>query len=138
MYDVNLTLTFLFSGAGKTTLFNVLSKRDNDYDVYGDLRLNGARYDSDHLKMISGFVWQESLYLSHLTPREALLFNARLKLPKVVSKAEREKRVDDLIRAFDLEKCKSTFIGDDMLKGTTETISTVSIIYGLNSSFNDF
>ena len=103
------------SGAGKTTLFNVLSKRDNDYDVFGELRLNGMRYNSDTLKMISGFVWQESLYLSHLTPREALHFNARLKLPKVISKAERTKRVDDLLKAFDLDKCADTYIGGDML-----------------------
>lgn len=47
------------SGAGKTSLFNVLSKRDQTYDVVGSLKLNGASYDPDVLKMISGFVWQE-------------------------------------------------------------------------------
>ena len=105
------------SGAGKTTLFNVLAKRNKDYDVTGHLELNGKYYGSETLRAISGFVWQDALYHSHLTPREALHFAARLKLSSKITKTEREQRVDALLQAFDLEKCADTKIGNDVVKG---------------------
>lgn len=103
------------SGAGKTTLFNVLAKRNADYDVTGSLFLNGRPYDGDLLKIISGFVWQDPLYHSHLTPREALHFAARLKDPMSVE--QRTERVNNLLHAFDLERCSDTRIGNDTIKG---------------------
>jgi ATP-binding cassette subfamily G (WHITE) protein 1/ATP-binding cassette subfamily G (WHITE) protein 2 len=66
---------------------------------------------------MSGFVWQDALYHSHMTPREALEFAARVKLPSGLSKAEREERVDSLLHAFDLDKCQNTKIGGDAIKG---------------------
>lgn len=103
------------SGAGKTTLFNVLAKRNAEYDVGGSLLLNGRSYDGDLLKIVSGFVWQDALYHSHLTPREALHFAARLKEP--MSLADRTERVNNLLHAFDLERCADTRIGNDTIKG---------------------
>ena len=49
------------SGAGKTTLFNVLAKRTKDLIVTGQLTLNGKSYDTEVLKAISGFVWQGNI-----------------------------------------------------------------------------
>lgn len=105
------------SGAGKTTLFNVLAKRNKDYDVTGHLELNGHYYDTGVLRTMSGFVWQDALYHSHMTPKEALSFAAKVKLPSSLSKAERKERVDSLLQAFDLEKCANTKIGGDTIKG---------------------
>jgi ABC-type multidrug transport system ATPase subunit len=88
------------SGAGKTTLFNVLARRAATTIEYtGELLLNNRHYQSTTLRSCSGFVWQvslrpmaycinddpffqkDALYQTHLTPREVLNFSARLKLP---------------------------------------------------------
>lgn len=51
------------------------------------------------------------------TPREALEFSAALRLPKSVSKEDRTKMVNRLLRQLHLEKCADTRIGNDLLKG---------------------
>ena len=124
------------SGAGKTTLFNVLARRAATTIEYtGELLLNNRHYQSTTLRSCSGFVWQvslrpmaycinddpffqkDALYQTHLTPREVLNFSARLKLPSPLSAEERIRRVDSLLHAFDLKKCADTYIGGDSLKG---------------------
>lgn len=108
------------SGAGKTTLFNVLSKRSNAGFVVAqgtELLLDGQPYSRDDLRQCSGFVWQEPLFFSRLTCREHLMMCARLRRSE--TSEERRARVEHLLHELDLDRCADVMIGgeEDNKKG---------------------
>jgi ABC-type multidrug transport system ATPase subunit len=98
------------SGAGKSTLFSCLARRGNEMHVSGQLTLNGLSYDKADLAPISGFVFQDALMHSHIRTHEALRTAAELKLPRSMSKEDKNKRVETLMDAFDLRRCAKTKI----------------------------
>lgn len=88
------------SGAGKTSLLNILSDRINLRD---GAKLTGKRTINDTMKcddsnfgLVSGYVMQDDILYSHFTPREALSFAANLKLGHL-STEEKEKKINELI-----------------------------------------
>mmetsp|Transcript_17771 Transcript_17771/g.19818 ORF Transcript_17771/g.19818 Transcript_17771/m.19818 type:complete len:511 (+) Transcript_17771:1-1533(+) len=46
-----------------------------------------------------------------------LRYTAELKLPRDTTKTEREERVEEVLQMLDLESCRSTVIGDSLLRG---------------------
>ena len=58
---------------------------------------------------------QDDLLMETMTVKECLSFAASLKIKG--SKSERETVVNNIIRAFKLEKCENTLIGGHFLKG---------------------
>ena len=72
------------SGAGKTSLLNILSDRvstANGAKLNGDIMINDTmRMDDKNFGLISGYVMQDDILYAHFTPREALEFAANLKL----------------------------------------------------------
>jgi ABC-type multidrug transport system ATPase subunit len=75
------------SGAGKTSLLNILSDRITPKS--GDV-LSGERLINDKLKVddnnfgkISGYVMQDDILFACFTPREALTFAANMKLAHI-------------------------------------------------------
>ena len=74
--------------------------------------------DRTQFQRISGLVTQEDVFNSSLTVGETVKFAAALKL----SKGARADRVEEVIRALQLESCRNTYIGDDAnpyLKGVS-------------------
>lgn len=108
------------SGCGKTSLLNVLSGRIvsmNGHEVTGNFTINGKSVNPENLGSKVAFVTQEDSLCPTATPREALDFSARLRLPPSVSFEERKRMVDEAIQVLRLEKCADTMIGDEMIKG---------------------
>ncbi|CAF3776778.1 unnamed protein product [Adineta steineri] len=100
------------SGAGKTTLLNILTqRRPGTLKVTGDVRVNGTKMDRN-INRVSGYVQQEELFIASMTTREHLHFNAMLRLNRDVTKAERIKRVDELLDFLNLKKAEKTIIGE--------------------------
>lgn len=63
------------SGAGKTTLMNVLTARNlSKLSVHGTVRINGQLADVDTITALSAYVQQDDLFIGTLTVREHLLF----------------------------------------------------------------
>lgn len=60
---------------------------------------------------MTGFVAQEDILLGSLTPREALNFAAKLKLPATISDADKSKRVEALLASMGLSHVGNNFIG---------------------------
>ena len=107
------------SGAGKTSLLNILSDRITPKD--GDV-LSGERLINDKLKVddnnfgkISGYVMQDDILFAYFTPREALQFAANMKLAHL-SEQEREARINSLINDLGLKNSQNTQIGSVMRK----------------------
>lgn len=107
------------SGAGKTTMLNVLAGRQGKALRLdgGDIRINGKQVSSKALKSFTGFVTQEDVMEPFLTVKETISFYARLRLPASMSMAEKNQRVNETIRLLGLEKCKDTYIGNSAVKG---------------------
>ncbi|KAI3683721.1 hypothetical protein L1987_84235 [Smallanthus sonchifolius] len=106
------------SGSGKTTLLSLLGGRLTDPDPGGSITYNDQPY-SKFLKSRIGFVTQDDILFPHLTVRETLTYAALLRLPKTLTKQEKEKRASDVIRELVLERCQDTMIGGSFVRGVS-------------------
>lgn len=107
------------SGAGKTSLLNILSDR---VGLKPKDKLEGKMFFNDTIECnhsnfgkVSGYVMQDDILFMHFTPREALLFAANLKLGHLTQE-QRDKRVDTLIHELGLDGAQHTPIGSVLRK----------------------
>lgn len=105
------------SGAGKTSLFSVLSGHlppNKKMTVDGDIRVGGIQIDSTNQDVIRkrfAFVGQEDILHCTSTPREAIRFSARLRLARDISNDEIEALVDHYLVELGLVRCADSVIG---------------------------
>lgn len=106
------------SGAGKTTMLNVLAQRaPGSQKVSGEVRVNGSRVERRSFKAFSGFVTQEDVMQPFLTVEETIKFYARLRLPAKMSNKEKDQKVEEVITLLGLAKCRNTRIGNSIVRG---------------------
>ncbi|GMH83511.1 hypothetical protein TrVE_jg5561 [Triparma verrucosa] len=99
------------SGAGKTSLLNILSGRTNP--TTGNLFVNCKPLKSPQLiRDVSVYVQQDDCMLATQTVRETIEMSALLRLPMSWSKSAKLARAQEVIELFGLQKCESTYIGD--------------------------
>ncbi|KAE8125236.1 hypothetical protein FH972_020069 [Carpinus fangiana] len=106
------------SGSGKTTLLNLLGGRVRQPTVGGSITYNDQPY-SKFLKSRIGFVTQDDVLFPHLTVKETLTYAALLRLPKTLTKEQKEKRAVDVIFELGLERCQDTMIGGSFVRGVS-------------------
>lgn len=114
------------SGAGKTSLLNILSDRittGKGGKVKGKILIN----DSVELKgaafgALASYIMQDDVLFKSFSPREALTFAARLKLTNM-SEAEQDMRVEELLTDLNLVTVADELIGG----GKVKTISKSEI-----------
>jgi ABC-type multidrug transport system ATPase subunit len=90
------------SGAGKTSLLNILAKRiesNKEVTLTGDLLVNLRPYTMTQFATFASYVLQNDVLFETLTPREALTFVANLKFS---GEEEKERRVNETISALKL------------------------------------
>eukprot|EP00462_Mataza_sp_D1_P025918 CAMPEP_0175147448 /NCGR_PEP_ID=MMETSP0087-20121206/16001_1 /TAXON_ID=136419 /ORGANISM="Unknown Unknown, Strain D1" /LENGTH=563 /DNA_ID=CAMNT_0016432645 /DNA_START=38 /DNA_END=1726 /DNA_ORIENTATION=- len=107
------------SGAGKTTLLNVLAKRTktgSSIEQNGETLYFGQHMNSETKDRLA-YVMQEDALMATATPREALTFSARLRLPRSMSAQEQNERVEKMLSILGITKCADTMIGNVMIKG---------------------
>ncbi|PBK92073.1 hypothetical protein ARMGADRAFT_967383 [Armillaria gallica] len=106
------------SGAGKTTLVDILAQKPKSGRVTGTISFPGAT------KPRIGFVPQQDVLPPMLTVYEALLFAARLRLPESVSDSEKQARVVYIMDKLGISEVKNSRIGwGDAGGGKTRGIS---------------
>lgn len=106
------------SGSGKTTLLNLLGGRLTQPGVGGSVTYNDQPF-SKFLKSRIGFVTQDDVLFPHLTVRETLTYAAYLRLPKSLTKQQKEERALDVISELGLERCQDTMIGGSFVRGVS-------------------
>eukprot|EP00210_Caulerpa_lentillifera_P005025 g4799.t1 len=106
------------SGAGKTSLLDILSGY-RQVGVDGLVHVNGVtlRAGDRYMRKIAGYVQQDDVLPGTSTVFEYLLFNAALRMPREVTRHEKEKRVFDVIQQLGLSKIAHSFIGDQFTRG---------------------
>ena len=111
------------SGSGKTTLLNILAGRAGKASIAGaeltgEISLDGRVIDPIKERNEFAYVMSEDALFATLTPRESLMYAARLRLPHV-TQAERSEKVEKLISALKISNCADTLIGDERTKGVS-------------------
>lgn len=73
-----VTFIYFISGAGKTSLINVLTFRNiRSLVVSGDIKINDKVVNRDQMNDVSAYLQQEDLFLGTMTVREHLLFKVQ-------------------------------------------------------------
>ena len=87
--------------------------------INADIRLNNHRVDPTRMEVRKqiAFVAQEDSLQVTSTPREALRFSAKMRLPRETTEKELDILVEHLLHELGLEKCADIIIGGDLLKG---------------------
>ncbi|KAF8264261.1 hypothetical protein EI94DRAFT_1593905 [Lactarius quietus] len=98
------------SGAGKTSLIEILATKSKTGYTSGSVRFPGDPSRETRTPRV-GFVPQEDVLPPMLTVSEALLFAARLRLPEYVTDAEKRQRVEDVLEQLGLTHVRDARIG---------------------------
>lgn len=106
------TLTALMgvTGAGKTSLLDVLANRVTVGVVTGQMLVDGRQRDSSFQRK-TGYVQQQDLHLETSTVREALRFSALLRQPKSVPKEDKYAYVEEVIKMLGMNEYAEAIVG---------------------------
>ncbi|XP_068657017.1 ABC transporter G family member 9-like [Aristolochia californica] len=103
------------SGSGKTTLLTALGGRLHGH-LSGSVTYNDMPF-SKSMTRNTGFVTQDDDLYPHLTVTETLVYTARLRLPRKISKEEKVGLAMAVISLLGLTHCKDSIIGGGLVRG---------------------
>lgn len=106
------TLTALMgvTGAGKTSLLDVLANRITMGVITGEMLVDGRPRDGSFQRK-TGYVQQQDLHLETSTVREALIFSALLRQPHSIPREEKVAYVEEVIRMLEMEAYAEAVVG---------------------------
>ena len=85
-----LTALMGVTGAGKTTLMDVLAGRKTGGYIGGNITVSGYPKRQETFARISGYCEQNDIHSPHVTVYESLLYSAWLRLPSEVNAENRK------------------------------------------------
>ncbi|XP_020252372.1 ABC transporter G family member 31 isoform X3 [Asparagus officinalis] len=104
------------SGAGKTTLMDVLAGRKTGGYIEGDIKISGYPKEQSTFARVSGYVEQNDIHSPQVTVEESLWFSARLRLPKEIRSESRHDFVEQVMALVELDNLRHALVG---LPGST-------------------
>jgi ABC-type multidrug transport system ATPase subunit/ABC-type multidrug transport system permease subunit len=119
------TMTALMgsSGAGKTTLMDVIAGRKTGGKIRGQILFNGHPASRLAVRRCTGYCEQMDIHSEATTIREALVFSAFLRLPSDVPDSAKLSAVSECLNLLDLNP-----IADQIIRGSsTEQMKRVTI-----------
>ncbi|KAL6839179.1 hypothetical protein ACP4OV_031070 [Aristida adscensionis] len=106
-----LTSLMGVSGAGKTTLMDVLSGRKTSGCIEGNIKISGYPKKQETFARISGYCEQNDIHSPQVTVYESLLFSSWLRLPKDVNSSTRKMFIREVMDLVELEPIKDALVG---------------------------
>ncbi|WVZ69752.1 hypothetical protein U9M48_018488 [Paspalum notatum var. saurae] len=106
-----LTALMGVSGAGKTTLMDVLAGRKTGGYIEGDISISGYSKKQETFARISGYCEQNDIHSPQLTVYESLLFSAWLRLPKDVDSNKRKIFIEEVMELVELKPLRDALVG---------------------------
>ena len=123
------------SGAGKTSLLNVLAGRQRGGVCSGEIMLNGERVHEKSFVRLSGYVMQHDHLIETLTVRETLMFAANMKMSTSITRKDKIARVESIIKLLGLSHVADTWVGGDKIPGLSGGVSFYDFILLGSSRF---
>ncbi|GLJ30759.1 hypothetical protein SUGI_0609870 [Cryptomeria japonica] len=112
-----LTALVGVSGAGKTTLMDVLAGRKTGGYIEGNIRISGYPKKQETFARISGYCEQNDIHSPNLTIYESLVYSAWLRLPQDVDKRTRMMFVQEVMELVELTSQRNALVGLPGLTG---------------------
>lgn len=108
--------------AGKTSLLNILagrSQNNSTISINSDIRMNEFQVDPTAIQVRKqiAFVAQDDSLSFTATPKEAIRFSAKLRLPRITTDEEIEELTKTMLAELGLVDCEDTMIGGELIKG---------------------
>ncbi|KAL5539498.1 hypothetical protein UlMin_043230 [Ulmus minor] len=106
-----LTALMGVSGAGKTTLMDVLAGRKTGGYIDGSISINGYPKKQETFARISGYCEQTDIHSPHVTVYESLVYSAWLRLPPEVDSTTRKMFIEEVMELVELTPIREALVG---------------------------
>ncbi|TPX37233.1 hypothetical protein SmJEL517_g00987 [Synchytrium microbalum] len=106
------------SGAGKTTLMDILASQKTLGRISGELLVNGAPPDA-FFKKRAGYIFVNMAHIPTMTVRETIMFAAECRMPRGSTHAQIVARVDDVLESLRMTSAQHTPVGDELIRGVS-------------------
>ncbi|XP_078443948.1 ABC transporter G family member 36-like [Wolffia australiana] len=106
-----LTALMGVSGAGKTTLMDVLSGRKTGGYIEGKITISGYPKKQETFARISGYCEQNDIHSPNVTVYESLLFSSWLRLPADVDSRTRQMFCEEIMELIELTQLRGALVG---------------------------
>ncbi|KAG2488519.1 hypothetical protein HYH03_012840, partial [Edaphochlamys debaryana] len=116
------------SGAGKTTLMDVIAGRKTIGSISGTITVNGHTADPRAWSRVMGYVEQFDIHSPAQTVIEALRFSARLRLPPSFNDQQVKAYVEEVLEIVDMLPHMNSLVGSPGVSGlSTEARKRLTI-----------
>ncbi|XP_055834802.1 pleiotropic drug resistance protein 2 [Solanum dulcamara] len=106
-----LTALVGVSGAGKTTLMDVLAGRKTGGYIEGGIKISGHPKNQTTFSRVSGYCEQNDIHSPYVTIYESLLYSAWLRLPSDVKTETRKMFVEEVMELVELKPLRNALVG---------------------------
>ncbi|XP_027085587.2 pleiotropic drug resistance protein 1 [Coffea arabica] len=106
-----LTALMGVSGAGKTTLMDVLAGRKTGGYIEGTITISGYPKKQETFARIAGYCEQFDIHSPHVTVNESLQYSAWLRLPREVDAEMRKMFIEEVMQLVELTPLREALVG---------------------------
>ncbi|KAK2417900.1 pleiotropic drug resistance protein [Trifolium repens] len=130
-----LTALMGVTGAGKTTLMDVLAGRKTGGYIAGNITISGYPKKQETFARISGYCEQNDIHSPHVTVYESLLYSAWLRLSPDINAETRKMFIEEVMELVELKPLRNALVGLPGVSGlSTEQRKRLTIAVELVSN----
>ncbi|XP_061343409.1 pleiotropic drug resistance protein 1-like isoform X2 [Gastrolobium bilobum] len=106
-----LTALMGITGAGKTTLMDVLAGRKTGGYIGGNITISGYPKKQETFARISGYCEQNDIHSPNVTMYESLLYSAWLRLSSDINAETRKMFIEEVMELVELKPLRNALVG---------------------------